>query len=367
MGGSLIADNWSLQNIAELLVDGPRDDIAEAIKIDKAAGTHSLEPLPAAAVSFEALFDLITDIVLRDQLLVDSKFTSIWKTVSSDLDKLVENGVVRPFEFLAQPEKLDGPREEFIRRLCFTKSIEVLHERNTKEWNRVREVSDPLISSTLWGGAGMLARAFTSEKGYTPHPLRRRLFQQANIVLGVEDAASNLVGVIREKRASLSNSVFGSDSLYALRLSLPPIPMLVIREAKDASQIFPIAVQMRNEFQELRDWIKQYQIAISASDFSQRTRFEKVIRSISTYIDSKKTGQPDPNAPTFTAGISALKIGLRANPIETLRNQFGVRATANRLILSGSGLQELHRLLQFFGHRNSAVSVRLVEHFRTKD
>jgi hypothetical protein len=366
MGGSLISDNWSLQNVAELLVDGPSDGIAEAIKVDKAAGTHALEPLPGSVVSFEALFDLITDIVLRDQLLVDNKFVSTWKGVSNDLDKLVENEIVRPIEFLAQPEQLDGPREEFVRRLCVTKSIKALHERNTRDWSRVQEVSDPLLSATLWGGAGMLARAFVSEKGYSPHPLRRRLFQQANIVLGVEDATSNLVGVIREKRASLSNSVFGGDSLYALRLSLPPIPMLVIREANSISQILPMAVQMRGEFQELRDWLRQYQAAISDSTFSERGRFEKVLRSISTYIESKK-GFADSDSPTFTAGITALKVALKGNPIERLRNQFGVRSTANRLILFGTGIQEFHRLLRFFGHGNSELSAKLIEHFRMKD
>jgi hypothetical protein len=211
----------------------------------------------------------------------------------------------------------------------------------------------------------MLARAFVFDKIYTPHPLRRRLFQQARVMLADEDAVVRVTGVIRDKRASISQSSFGNDTLYALRLSLPPLPILAIREASDASQLLPVALQMRREYQELRDWLGEYQQALTSTDFSDRERFEKVLRSISTYADSR-IGRVDPNAPTFTAGLGVLKVAFKGHPIEALRNRLGVRATMNRLILAGSGQAELRKLLGFFGHRDSAMALRLVQYFGAK-
>jgi len=366
MGGSLIADNWSLQNIAELFATGVDDSSAAAISVNKSADAHVYEPLPRAAISFEALFDFITDIILRDQLLVDQRFTSTWTGLDTDLRKLADANVIRPLEFLAQADKLAGPRNEFVERLCLTESLRAAHQKNSEEWARARQTPDHTLSATLWGGAGMLARAFISEKGYTPHPLRRRLFQQAGIVLPHEDAAARLVGAIQEKRASISRSTLGGDALYALRLNLPPLPLIVIREASSASQLLTVALQVRSEYQGLRDWLREYQQALVNSDSSRWAQFEKTLRSISTYIESLR-GIVDSNAPTFTAGVGVLKVALKGHPVEAMKNQFGVRATVNRLILSGSGLDELKRLLGFFGHRHSGVAVKLIDHFRTKE
>ena len=362
---SIIADNWSLQTIAELLKAGPVDDTCDAILFDKATESHKYVPLSQAAISFEALFDLLTDIVLRDQLLVDDDFTNTWTQIGGGLEQLSELDLIRPIKFLNQPEKINGPRAEFVDRLCVTSSIRALHQRNADEWNRIRETPDPMLSVALWGGAGMLARAFVNEKGYTPHPLRRRLFQQANIVLRVEDATSRLDSLVNEKRANLHKSAVGPDTLYSLRLGLPPIPVQVIREAHDASQLLPVALQLREQYQELRDWLGEYQEAVTVGDPTEQARFEKALRSVSKYIDSK-IGLADTNAPTFTVGVSVLKIAFKTGPIEFIKNQFGVRANANRLVLSGSGLEELNRLLGFFGHRHSALAAKMFEHFRAK-
>jgi hypothetical protein len=365
MSTSLIADNWSLQDIGELLQNGLDQRDTHSITISKTA-RHAYAPLPKSAVAIEALFDLITDIVLRDQLLVEKKFTSSWADFDVGLHQLVKEDVIRPFEFLAQAKTLEDPRNEFVRRLCMTRSLREAHKKNVALWDRSEEINDPMLSQTLWGGAGMLARAFIGEKGYTPHPLRRRLFQQANLVLPHEDASDQLIATIQEKRASLSKSKFGRDKLYSLRLNVPPMPILVMREASDATQLLPIALQMRDRYQDLRDWLREYQRTFEEEKFSKRFSFEKSLRSVSAYIDSL-SGSIDPNAATYTAGLSILKVAFKGRPIEVLKNQFGVRASANRLILAGSGLKELRRLLGFFGHQRSGIGLRVVEHFRSHD
>jgi len=74
-------------------------------------------------------------------------------------------------------------------------------------------------------------------------------------------------------------------------------------------------------------------------------------------------GNIDSNVPTFTAEIDILKIAIKGNPINSLRNQFGVRAMVNKLILGHSGNAELKKLLRFFGHHNSDIGMKILDHF----
>lgn len=60
---------------------------------------------------------------------------------------------------------------------------------------------------------------------------------------------------------------------------------------------------------------------------------------------------------------SVLKVALKGHPLQYVANQYGVRATVNRLILSGSGHAELKKLPAFFGHRNTEIAIRVIQHF----
>lgn len=69
MSQSIISDNWSLQNISELLIDGIDPSNAHFVIPNSATDSHEYKIVPMAVIAFEALFDLITDIILRNQIL----------------------------------------------------------------------------------------------------------------------------------------------------------------------------------------------------------------------------------------------------------------------------------------------------------
>ncbi|MES1196672.1 MAG: hypothetical protein ABUL58_06995, partial [Steroidobacter sp.] len=123
MSQSVIADNWSLQNISELLLNGINPDFGHVVTPSIHTDSHRYDEIPLAAVAIEALFDLVTDVILRDQILVDDKFAGAWLKKGGPLNVLVKNSVVRTFPFLGNPEQLVGPREEFVARLCVTSSL----------------------------------------------------------------------------------------------------------------------------------------------------------------------------------------------------------------------------------------------------
>lgn len=212
----------------------------------------------------------------------------------------------------------------------------------------------------------MLARAFVYEKGYTPHPIRRRLFQKAGIALSDTDAVLRTCHVISEKRASIRALQASRHELYSLNINMEPLPIRVIRESSCPEDIPAVALQMREEYSELRNWLGLYQQSIRSGDYKDIQKHQKTLISISQYVDSVM-GKANPDAVTFTAGIDILKVAIKGSPLSALQNQFGVRAMINKLILGTSGDSELKKLLKFFGHHNTRVGMRVLEHFSLRN
>ena len=91
-------------------------------------------------------------------------------------------------------------------------------------------------------------------------------------------------------------------------------------------------------------------------------KYQGILQSISKYVDSK-IGVADTNAPTFTAGIGVLKMAIKGDPVNAIKNQFGVRSMVNKLILSKSGTADLKKYLGFFDQKKSAVGMKVIGHF----
>lgn len=364
MSSNVIVDNWSLQEISSLLHFGMDEDAAHLIEPDIDGGVHNYKEISAGIIQTEALFDFLTDIILRDQLLVEEQHVNAWKKVGSPLEVVDRAGIIRAYPFRGN-FNLDGPRTELVNRLCVTDSLRSDHDENTEGWKLYKRTPHQYLSQTLWGGAGMLARSFVTEHGYTPHPVRRDFFQKAGVVLRNEDSLVRLNETIKEKRAAVYKSMNGRDEFYSLYVNMMPLPIQVIQESNSPADLINTALQLRDEYQELRNWLGCYQTAINSDDFKEVAKYQKILSSISKYVDSKM-GSVDSNAPTFSAGIGILKMSIKGDPINALKNQFGVRAMVNKLILGKSGAADLKKYLGFFDHRSSAVGMKVLEHFSTK-
>ena len=75
-----IVDNWSLQHISDLLANGISGSAVSVVNVS--GNDHKYIDILEGAIQTEALFDLLTEIVLRDEIIIDSAFTDTW-----DLDK----------------------------------------------------------------------------------------------------------------------------------------------------------------------------------------------------------------------------------------------------------------------------------------
>lgn len=363
MSQRVIADNWSLQLIAELYSDGlDADDCAQLPLSDDP--THAPAPIPCAVVALEALFDFLTDLILRDQILVDANFADAWATDQQAVRPLADQGIVVPYRFLDAEERLAEPRSAILERLLVSDRSRTQQEENAAAWaaGRIHELPHPFHSQLVWGGAGMLARSLVFETPYTPHPLRKRLFQNAGMLLPDADAVTRLTGVIREGRANVRRAHSSRDELCALQVAIDPLPIRVIREATSLANMLEVAAQMRDEYVGLRRWLGDYQASLSSDEFDDLSKQHALLRSVSDYVDGR-IGRSSGNAPSFTIGVSAIDLGFSGRPVNWIRNKFGIRSMVNKLILDSSGRAEMKNLLGFFGHRTSALGLRVIEHF----
>lgn len=359
MSCSVIVDNWSLQHIVELLTSGLSGDDAHVIRVS--SDGHRYEPLSEGVIQTEALFDLLTEIVLRDEITVDSAFTGTWDGSENPLRELGAAGILRRVPFLDLESRFSDLRENMVERLCITESLKLEHAENVEGWNSKRITPNQLLSEVLWGGAGMAARSSAFQSSYCPHPLRRRFFLLAGLFLDGSSSNTKLNCVINEKRLLLAQKISAGDQLYSLHVTLPPIPIRIIEESSGPSDFVKVAMQLRPDFQVVREWLKLTEEAIVRDDLKTVRKQYKLLDDIAVHVDQKLGNRND--STTLSAGIGFLKIATKANPIRSARNQFGVRSTINRLIYHSSGRSALNRYCKLFGETGTATERLLQEHF----
>lgn len=361
MAQGVVADNWSLQDVSTLFTYGLEHDHAHEIILTD--NQHAYQPIASAIVQTEALFDFITDLILRDEILVEERFTHAWENIQSPILEAQSLGVVRAYPFLSEPEKIEGPRERIVDHICSNDTLRIAHQENVDGWNTSRETPHGLLSQTLWGGAGMCARSFVYEKSYTPHPLRKRLFINSGFMLPAADALHQLTTFLDDHKINVTKKIYGNDSLYSAYVNIPALPIRVIQESNYPEQIISIALQMREDFQDLRTWLKMFQNAMSTDDTEALLSYRKQLDSVSSYIEKKIGNGSAADPVTMEAGMGIFKIATQGNPIENIKNQFGVRATLNKLVFGGAGRMEIKKYVKMFGEKGSDVGYEIERHF----
>ncbi|MXR37457.1 hypothetical protein [Craterilacuibacter sinensis] len=362
MANGVVADNWSLQEISSLLKNGFNSEPSEEIVVSDVG--HSYKPVSSAAIQTEALFDLVTDIILRDEILVEEKFTNAWKVNGSPINQAMSAGVIRSYPFLDEPERLKEPRDRIVQHICSTKHLADAHKKNVEEWGKTKTTPDGLLSATLWGGAGMCARSFVYEKSYTPHPLRKRLFLNSGFLLPAQDALHQVTTFLDDNRVKVSKKIYGNDSLYSGCLKIPSLPVRVIQESSSASQIISIALEMRSDFKNLREWLKIFQNSMTLEDTQELIKKRKELDSVAEYVSNKIGLADEKSTSSLEVGIGIFKLSFGiGNQINHLKNQFGVRATLNRLIFGSSGKKELEKYVNMFDEKGSGIGYEVQRHF----
>jgi len=359
MSRHVIVDNWSLQHVADLLTHGISSSDASVINV--CGDEYRYDAISEGIVQTESLFDLLTEIVLRDEIIVDSAFTETWDATNNPLRPLSRAGLLRRVPFLDSENRFSDLREFLVERLCVTESLKNDHAENVRGWKSEKRTPNPYLSAVLWGRAGMLARSSTFESSYCPHPLRRRFFLSAALFLDSNSSYAKLNSVIDEKRLQVAKKVSATDLLYSMSVVLPPIPIRIIEQSSRPSDLIEVALQIRPDFQPVRDWLKKTEDLVLKDNLKAVRRQYELLEDVSTHIDrilGNSVGKT-----RLSVGVGVLKVSTKIDPLRSLRNRFGFRSILNGMILDSSGRSALNRYCRLFGESGTAVEFRLQEHF----
>lgn len=360
MSSELLIDSWTLQSAGTLLNHGQTGGDASELVLSDDRKRFKYARRSEDVVNARSLFQALDSLVFAETVCVDQDSAVTWADVE-DFIPLVKGGVIvaRPFQPIR--EQWLPARERFVEELCICAPMRKLHRQNVARYKKSRENVDRFFSQLIWGGAGMLARAHALGIPYLSHPLRDSWFQNVGRLFGSASAQQRLREFVGEQRVHVLKRT--DHTGFLARLNLPPITVLAIQEAQSLSQVVAIAQQLRAEYAPLRRWLGEFQRALDASDTREILAHEKILQSVARHIDATCSAFPVGET-TLQIGTSWVKATLKSgDPINSLRNQFGVRAMLNRLVLAPTGREAVRKLARLCGEKNSKVGINFEREF----
>lgn len=361
MSTALMTDNWLLQNVASCLKNGLDDDQASLLVIDQPRDTHVYKDVSAAGMQLEALLSFVSDIVLRDEILVDQDFGGGWLKYKDLFSELLGSGLLRRVDFLSHEARLVEPREAMVSVLCTTSSLREAQKKNELAWAERKEVVDNYTSQVLWGGAGMLSRSHVFEVAYSGHPARKRLFDQVLNPVARRDIVSETLNWMISQRLRLFQSQNKVGKFTSVNMSLPLVAIDVINEASDISQLIPIAIQMREKHKKLREWLKAVQVAVDSEDVGAITKYKKTLDAVGRDLD-RAIGDKEDRSLSISVGLTGVSVSKKVLNIDSVLKNFGVRAELGKYVFAPQGVDALYKLLRLFGHNKSGLGILALDY-----
>ena len=351
----LMIDNWMLQDVAELLHSGLPADQASELLIAENGATHSFRDIPRGFVSIDSLFSLLTSIALYDDLLVDEGFVDTWDETPEVAD-LIASSVVEPTEFVRKfSGDLKPIRDKIVDELAVTESLQQKVKDIRTRWRK--EKPDPHFMALMFGGAGMLTRSHLHEVPYFGHALRRRLISACpSLGLGRRDAWMRTSAVIKTARTQMFRYRSGDAEGTTASFQVPPVAVRIIEEATSLSDLIRTALESRESYSRLREWLAEYQHALDVEDEKNQLKFEQTLRLVADGIESSYRDKADGRT-GISVSVGWFQFGYEkaVATYQRARNRFGVRSALMSLALSARGEAAIRKLLEMLGEGSSSA------------
>jgi len=246
----------TLLDVNALLENGLEDRFDQEIVIED--DNHRLKNISYGAVQIESLISLLINIVLRDILIVDVKWYE-------EMDHFMHiNHLIIPESF--EHNDFGEIRNYALNQLAITESLKSLKDSKPSD-----EDSEKKYMALIFGGsAGYLARSSICKAPYVGHPLRERIIRKSSILNPRTprnvDVTNYVLKELQSGRTKLFQRITPEGNSAYASFNLPPIIIELIRESNSAEDLIRNAVQMRDDFEGLRNWLKEYQLAIDDED-----------------------------------------------------------------------------------------------------
>jgi hypothetical protein len=361
---ALVIDNFTLQDVGGTLTHGlSHDHRAEIGRSTKKAG-YVVRSIPAAGIQVEALLQLLNVIVLQEELIVDAAFLNAWKDADMFLGPLRAGLVVvaKPFHE-ARAEWL--PRREFAEEvLCFTPQLARDFGRYKAAYPNVEP--NAAMSTLVWGTAGMLARSHFLDSPYLGHPSRARLIECTSFSATSPSAAAIVTDyIVTERTKFFERAIPGSLERFA-SLRVPPIAFEVIAEARDSSQLIVVALQLREKYKKLRNWIGDYQRALKEGPESA-AKYKGVLEAATKDLEASfKPSWWSDLSLSLSFGVSLPRL-TKTVPVESMLHRYmpwSIRSALIRTIKRTWDEKTLEKLFTLLEADNPKIQAIVLAHLR---
>lgn len=296
---AVILDNWTFQSLGELFAHGRSRHRVQALVVK--GKQHAYEPMLEGKLQLKTLSDLLTNVILRDELLMDAGFLSAWKEYEGVFAPVLKAGMIKPTDPPLLGSAVAKGTEFIVKELCVTTSLKRIQTANAKHY-AVHGTSKYLYQSqVVWGTAGMLSRSNVYQAPYVGHPLRQRFLESTGVFNGQGDVVRDVVELVNEKRAAIyAGSTPGLDLMFA-HLTIPAVAVPVIMQANCVADLLQIAVDERDKHKKLRAWFTTFRYALSEGNTAGVAKHRKELNLLTRDVD-RLVGKS--SGPSFNFGIS---------------------------------------------------------------
>ncbi|MEO8590513.1 MAG: hypothetical protein ABI432_14145 [Flavobacteriales bacterium] len=350
-------DNWTLEDSGELLSEGLKGEQASVMRFSEDGKSYFYEDLNWDMVAFECLAQTLSNVVLADVCYVDADNSGSWAGRYDCLGLLTKADVIRPRSFGQHRERWVPIREAIVDDLIVCPEMRESHEENKRAFIEDREMPDEMLSQILHGGAGMMARARLAEMAYVTHPQRERLVERGAFMAYQPSAQHRFSRVLQSTRMSMFERT-DSPGFFA-QLRLPPLAIQIINEANGTDDLLTTALQMRERYRGLREWLSEFQQAVDGENVAEIKGRLKLLTELGKSLEGK-SAEDVLGGTTVQMGITDwLKLTIKPGMLGSVRNHFGVRSQITKLILTEPGLKAIRRFCGFFEMRHSVHALNL--------
>ena len=259
---ALVIDNLILQQVGETLSVGLTDDCRVEIAASDEKGYEALA-VPSPGIQVEELLQLLNAIILSDQLVIDASATGSWVDVGHFFAPLSTAQILAAKPFSEVRSEWLPFRKYAEEALSFSPQLNADFTEFRANWKP--GINDPVFSTLMWGTASTIAKSQYLKTPYLSHPTRSRLIDLSRLAPHRANAQEVVQRFVTTERVKLFDRVTAGQKTRAATLSLPPLGLEVIAECSDRTQLIPTAIQLREKYRHLREWIAEYQGALESS------------------------------------------------------------------------------------------------------
>lgn len=361
----LITDNWTLQDVNELLVSGLSPAPVGQIAISKDKQSHTFTDVPHALIQIDCLLTLLTNLVIYDELIVDQGFMATWDQEHPQLSRLTGDSVLRPVLFDSNAEALVAVREEIVDKMAVTPSLRAVADDMRESWKLTGAAADPHMSAMLWGGAGMLARSHILSAPYFGHPFRRTLIRESGFFAARRDSWARTEKVVSAARTQMFRFRHSEIDGALASFNLPPIAVQVIEQANSVDDLLLSAIALRDKYAKLREWLSTYQHALETEDEMKLASNDKLLQSIAKGVEASY-GADEANSTNISLSVGFFSLSLPVPSLTSVTHRFGIRSALTDLVMQSQGQNALLKLMKIFGEDKSGFGRDLCDQLRLR-